>query len=93
MTIQIKMPIWNGSLKKRCIGLAEYKLAGLKDIDIEITHKTKSGRRLDPNLYTIPVEKVMKYPTQTVSGGVVLRLVPLADLTVKGKAVEAVETA
>ena len=83
MPIQIRTPIWCGSLKKRAVGIAEYRM-GSGGLDIEITYKRKDGSLIYPHLYHATREQLLKAPLQiTRKGGVKLRLIPVEDLTVK----------
>ncbi len=76
--IKIKAPIW----KTRSIGIADYKLcSGVNEIRIE--YRDKSGDRIYPYDYVITGTRARTYPIQNVKG-VVLRIIPIADLEMKG---------
>lgn len=71
--IVIRVPIW----KTRSIGLAEDKLDKLTKI--EISYKTKEGKKLYPGSYILEKEKALKYPIQFRKGRK-LRIIPINDL-------------
>lgn len=79
MAIEIKYPRW----KERAVGIASYKL-GREKTDIEILYRSKKdGLRIYPHIYTIKTSEARKCPTQRLSGGVLLYLIPLDKLQVK----------
>ena len=82
MALQINKPIWNGTLRKRSVGLASYKL-GTIDTDVEIMYTRKDGKRSFPHIYTMKTGKIKTYTTQRLPGGVMLYLVPIEDFNVK----------
>ena len=76
---KIKMPIWNGSVGKRVVGLAEYRMT--KHNEIEFTYVRKSdGQKSIPDHYYFDGDLKENYKRQSVKGGMTLVLVPLEDL-------------
>ncbi len=76
---QIQSPIWNGG--QRCVGLNVQLLHGMNST-FEILYVTKkTKKRSYPYTFTVPNAVVMTCPRQTVSGGVVLAIVPLDKCT------------
>lgn len=79
--ISIKEPMWNG----RYVGLAEYRL-GVTETEVEILYKDKEGNRIYPHVYTVKTDDVKKYSQMKLkNNGIVLRMVPIADLKIKGE--------
>jgi len=56
-TFKIKVPIWKG----RKVGLAKDQMTE-DPVEVEILYKDKSGKRLYPYLYTMPLVVAEKYP-------------------------------
>lgn len=77
--VEIRQPIW----KDKSIGIAEYKMTD--DLEITIPYVTKEGERLFPYVYFISRSKAMCYPKQLVKG-IILRIIPIADLEVRREA-------
>jgi len=76
--ISIKYPIW----KTRSVGIATFA-AGLEKTTVEITYRNKAGERLYPHVYSIPTNKLRKYPIQAIKPGVRLYIVPIEDLNIE----------
>jgi hypothetical protein len=72
--VVIHFPIW----KTKSIGVAKYKITD--DLAIEILHKDNDGSRMYPGEYHISKDKALSYPTQKVRGGVILHIIPIADM-------------
>jgi len=71
----INSPIW----KTKSVGLAEWKMKGMLEVDI--MYRELNGERLYPDTYQIETERAMTYPRQYVSG-VWVRLIPISELTI-----------
>ena len=79
--LRISKPIWNGG--KPCVGVAEFRFKNHDEIHVDITYvRKKDGRRSYPYLYSVKREQALRYPTQVVSGGVALRVIPIGDLRI-----------
>ena len=75
----IRTPIWNGG--QRCVGLNIQLLHGMVTT-FEITYRTKKKKlRSFPYTFSVSTAVVYGCPRQTVSGGVVLAIVPLDKCT------------
>lgn len=74
--ITIREPRW----KNRTVGIATFRVQTHNKI--VITKTNKDGDRYFPNAMYMSGELIKKYPTQNLSNGVVLYLVPIADLEV-----------
>lgn len=74
--IPIRFPIWNGG--QRVVGIADFRVKQHNKIEIEYVRK--DGTRSYPNCYYMAGADIVKYPVQTVKGGVRVYLVPLKDL-------------
>lgn len=68
--------MWGGG--KRSVGLAEDKLDLINTI--KIVYRDYKGKLIYPDTYFIARQKALQYPTMTVKGGVVLRVIPIAEL-------------
>ena len=73
--IKIKQPIW----KDRSVGIASYIY---DDIEIEILAKNKDGVKHFPNKFLVHKQDLIRYPVQTFSKGVPVRIVPIKELSV-----------
>jgi len=82
MKFNIKVPIWGG-YKGRTVGFAEHKLEA--ENEVKISYKNAAGKKEYPLTYTITRSKALEYPTQRLSCGIILRIIPINDLTVKEK--------
>lgn len=76
--VKIRSPIW----KDRSIGVAEYHFGFFDPIEVEITYKTKDGKRLYPGVYILSWEEAYKHPVQIVKGNR-LRIIPINELKEK----------
>ena len=82
--IVIDKPIYNGNVKKRCVGIADFRLRNESlDVDIKINHKKVNGELVYPNLYTMNKYEIAKYPKQIIKNNIILYLVPIEDLKLK----------
>ena len=79
ITVQIQKPIWNGELRCRAVGIAEFRMKE-ENIKVEILYKNRHGERSHPDSYYITRTKAMTYPVQIVRNGVKLRIIQLKDL-------------
>jgi len=77
-TYTIQTPIWYGKIKRRCIGIAEFRLPCI----VNIAYKDKYGNIIYPNDYRVTTAFAQKYPTKTVGNSIVLRVIPIADLPI-----------
>lgn len=78
--VQIERPVFGGG--KPAIGVADFRLKGIDEIDAEIMYVRKSdGRRSYPNRFRMSVNKLKEYPTRTVGSGVQLYVAPVSDWT------------
>ena len=76
---KIRTPLWNGSVGKRVVGLAEYRIT--KHNEIEFTYIRKSdGEKSIPDHYYFDGDRKDEYRRQSVKGGMTLVLVPLDEL-------------
>ena len=74
--IEIKAPIWFGG--KPSIGVADYRI-GQGKVQVEITYTRKDGTRSFPGHYEMDSQKLLRYPVQTVKGGVRLHVARLSE--------------
>lgn len=77
----INKPIWNGSAKKREVGLADYRIGDHNEI--EFTYTRKDGTRSIPDHYYISGDEARsrKYRRQSM-GGFDLIIIPIEDLEI-----------
>lgn len=79
--VEIRAPIWNGQLKKRCVGIADFRVRDFNKI--VITYTRKDGTRTFPNSYAMRGADIQKYPLVPIPGSSVkVYTVPLEDLEV-----------
>ncbi len=76
--VEIKSPIWNGELKKRCVGIADFRVKG--DMEVHITYARKDGTRTYPNPFRVSYVKVRSCPIQHWKG-INLYIVPIDEMT------------
>jgi len=76
--VEIKKPIWNGELRKRCVGIAEFRLQPVMQVDIMYTRK--DGTRTFPNPFKVTKAQMLKCPTMVVGGNVKLYVIPVEDM-------------
>jgi len=76
--ITIREPIW----KTRSVGIKVKNLDPTEIITISISYKDKEGNLMFPGTFAMSVGEIQSYPTQIVSYGVKLHLVPINDLKV-----------
>jgi len=74
--IDIQKPIWFGG--KPSIGIADYRI-GQGKVQVQITYVRKDGFRSFPGHYEMDSSKLLKYPVQTVKGGVKLHVARLSE--------------
>ena len=72
----IHEPIWDGGTKERAIGIAEFRLPCLVDID----HENSKGERTFPHKYMISEKFAKQFRTQIVSNDIHLRIIPVSRL-------------
>jgi hypothetical protein len=77
--LKIREPIWKFP---RSIGIASKELSE-ESVQIEITYKTKDGKRLFPDIYEMKSHIIKRFPTQRRKG-VTLYIVPIEALNPKG---------
>lgn len=75
--VEIQKPIWGGG--RPAIGIADFRIKGVDVVDVEILYERADGTRSYPGTYSMPAEKLVKYPIQTVKSGVKLFVAPLSD--------------
>lgn len=74
--IPIRKPRW----KERTVGIASFRIKEHNAIIIE--YKKADGTRLYPYHLYMSGDRIRQYPVQKLKSGVVLYLVPIADLEV-----------
>ena len=72
----IHEPIWDGGTKERAIGIAEFRLPCIVDID----HKNSEGKRTFPHKYMISEKFAKQFRTQIVNNDIHLRIIPISRL-------------
>ena len=72
----IHEPIWDGGTKERAIGIAEFRLPCLVDID----HTNSEGKRTFPYRYMINREFAEQFRVQIVNNKIHLRIIPISRL-------------
>ena len=72
----IHEPIWDGGTKERAIGIAEFRLPCIVDID----HKNSEGKKTFPHKYMISTEFAKQFRTQIVNNDIRLRIIPVSRL-------------
>ena len=72
----IHEPIWDGGTKERAIGIAEFRLPCLVDIDYE----NPKGERTFPHKYMISEKFAKQFRTQIVNNDIHLRIIPVSKL-------------
>ena len=70
----IKWPMWN----EQKVGIAEHRFKR-EDLRLTISYEDKTGKRLYPDDYIIPYEKMRQAPVE-VHRGIPLRMFPIAEL-------------
>lgn len=75
-SIEIAAPRW----KDRTVGIASYRVS-IHNV-IRISYKRANGERLYPFPFYMKGDVIRSYPKQTLPSGVVLYLVPIADLEI-----------
>lgn len=78
--IEIREPVWNGAMKKRCLGVALFRFPTTGKVRVRCTHKRKDGSLSTPGIFSMDRDKAIKYPTQIVGGGVKVALLPIEDM-------------
>lgn len=63
------------------MGVADFKITD--DLLIEILYTDRQGERPYPGRYFISRIKAKQYPTQLIPAGVLLRIIPIADLELR----------
>ncbi len=77
--VRIRAPIW----KTRSVGIAEYALRN-DFTDVFIEYRDKNEKLLYPYHYRMKTTRIRTYPTK-YTHGVLLYIVPIADLDVIGE--------
>ena len=72
----IREPIWDGGTKQRAIGIAEFRLPCLVNID----YKDEHGNIVYPHKYLITKEFANQFRVQTLSNDIRLRIIPISQL-------------
>ena len=72
----IHEPIWDGGTKERAIGIAEFRLPCIVDID----HKNSKGEKTFPHKYMISEQFAKQFRTQIVNNDIRLRIIPISKL-------------
>ena len=72
----IHEPIWDGGTKERAIGIAEFRLPCIVDID----YKNPDGKKTFPYKYKISKEFAKQFRTQIVGNDIKLRIIPVSRL-------------
>jgi hypothetical protein len=75
---EIKVPIWDGGMGKRAIGLATFRVPCL----VDITYKNSDGDREYPDTYLVTKEFADNYPTKKFNNSPLLYVIPIEDLHV-----------
>ena len=78
-TYEIQKPIWQGELRKRCIGVADFRIKNADMMEVTIAYTRKDGTKAHPGKYRMATDKLKTYPTQVVGSGVRLYVAPLED--------------
>lgn len=88
----IRIPIWNGSAKKRMIGIATNRINHCDQLHVKILQKNKHGERIYPETYMFTKPWFNSYEGEIVSKhGVTLKyffiedLIPINNLTSQEK--------
>lgn len=78
----IRTPIWNGSAKKRMIGIATNRINHCDQLNVKILQKDKHGKRIYPLTYKFTKPWFNSYEGDIVSKhGVTLKYFFIEDLT------------
>lgn len=75
--VEIKAPMWDGELRKRCVGIADFRIKG--DLEVHITYTRKDGTRTYPNPFRISYVKARSYPIKKWKG-ISLYIIPIEDM-------------
>lgn len=86
--IVIEKPMYKGdnAFDKRCIGIAEFRLAAEGyTAEITIKHRRKTGEFVYPSTYLMDIKEIIKYPVEYVGHkkNVKVYVVPIKDLRIK----------
>tara|TARA_R100001230_G_C5657631_1_gene162410 strand:- start:745 stop:1152 length:408 start_codon:yes stop_codon:yes gene_type:complete len=77
----IRTPIWNGSAKKRMIGIATSRLKNCDELHVQITQTNKHNERIYPDTYVFTKPWFESYEGEIVSRhGVTLKYFFIDDL-------------
>jgi len=76
----IRTPIW----ENHKVGIAEFRMRGLKTFDVKIGYRNNDWRLLYPGIYRIDVKEAVAYPLQIIKG-VRLRIIPIENMQKVGK--------
>ena len=72
----IKEPIWDGGTKQRAIGIAEFRLPCVVDID----YTDKHGNKVYPHRYMISKRFAHQFPLKVIKNEIRLRIIPVTEL-------------
>ena len=82
----IRVPIWNGSAKKRMVGLASSRIKGYDELQIQILQTNKHNERIYPDTYVFTQKFFNEYEGETVNRyGVALKYFFIEDLVIKSQ--------
>ena len=72
----IHEPIWDGGTKERAIGIAEFRLPCIVDID----YTDDKGKIVFPYKYKVTTEFAKQFRTQIINNDIRLRIIPVSRL-------------
>ena len=82
----IRTPIWNGSAKKRMIGLAPSRMKGYDELHVQILQTNKHNERIYPDTYVFTQKFFNEYEGEVVSRyGIALKYFFVDDLLSKSQ--------
>ena len=82
----IRTPIWNGSAKKRMIGLAPSRMKGYDELHVQILQTNKHNERIYPDTYVFTQKFFNEYEGEIVNRyGVALKYFFVDDLLSKSQ--------
>ena len=82
----IRVPIWNGSAKKRMIGLAPSRIKGYDELHVQILKENKHNERIYPDTYVFTQKFFNEYEGDVVNReGVTLKYFFVDDLLSKSQ--------
>ena len=82
----IRTPIWNGSAKKRMIGLAPSRMKGYDELHVQLLQTNKHNERIYPDTYVFTQKFFNEYEGEVVNKyGVALKYFFIDDLLSKSQ--------